>query len=147
MNKNYFEIIVGVLVVAITVIFFLSAKNTADVGVSAADSYQLQAKFLRIDGVEVGSDVRIAGIKIGSVSSVMLDNISYEAVVQISVLNQFKIPEDSYISIISTGLLGGKYIDIEPGISDEMLKDGEILTYTRSSVSIESLLSKFLFKQ
>jgi phospholipid/cholesterol/gamma-HCH transport system substrate-binding protein len=147
MNKNYFEIIVGFLVVAITIIFFLSARNTADVGVSSSESYQLQAKFLRIDGVEVGSDVRIAGIKVGSVAYVGLDSISYEAVIKISVLNQYKIPVDSYISIISSGLLGGKYVDIEPGISDEVLNNGETLTYTRSSVSIESLLSKFLFKK
>lgn len=146
MNKNYFEIIVGVLVVAVALIFFVSARNTADIGVSARDSYQLTAKFLRIDGIEVGSDVRIAGIKVGSVSEVSLDKQSYDAILKISVLNNYVIPDDSYISIISSGLLGGKYIDIEPGISDEFLADGETLAYTRSSVSIESLLSKFLFK-
>ena len=146
MNKNYFEIIVGLVVVVVALIFFLSARNTADVGVSARESYQLTAKFLRIDGIEVGSDVRIAGIKVGSVSEVSLDKQSYDAILEISILNNYAIPADSYISIISSSLLGGKYIDIEPGISDEFLVDGEAITYTRASVSIESLLSKFLFK-
>jgi len=146
MNKNYFEIIVGVVVVVVALIFFLSARNTADVGVSARESYQLTAKFLRIDGIEVGSDVRIAGIKVGSVFEVSLDKESYDAILEISILNNYAIPDDSYISIISSNLLGGKYIDIEPGISDEFLVDGEAITYTRASVSIESLLSKFLFK-
>ncbi len=147
MNKNYFEIIVGVLVVVVALAFFLSARNTADIGVSAKDSYQLTAKFLRIDGIEAGSDVRIAGIKVGSVSEVLLDSETYDAILKISILNNYAIPVDSYISIISSGLLGGKYIDIEPGISDEFLVDGETITYTRASISIESLLSKFMFKK
>ena len=146
MNKNYFETIIGILVVIVTVVFFLNARSTAELNVDKKNYYDLHARFLRIDGVDVGSDVRIAGIKIGSVTDLKLDGESYEAVLKITISDEYNIPEDSYISIISSGLLGGKYIDIEPGIADQFLKDGESLVYTRSSLSIESLLSKFLFK-
>lgn len=147
MNKNYFEIIIGVIVTVVTITFFLSARNTAEVNIGKQrSSYLLQANFGRIDGVEVGSDVRIAGIKVGSVSDLKLDNESYEAILQIAVSDDIKIPEDSYIAIISSGLLGGKYVDIEPGIEEVYLNEGDKFAYTRSSISLESLLSKFLFK-
>ncbi|MBT4990018.1 MAG: outer membrane lipid asymmetry maintenance protein MlaD [Rickettsiales bacterium] len=146
MNKNYFETIIGIIVVVITIMFFLNARNVAELTLAKNDSYQLQATFLSIDGVDIGSDVRISGIKIGSVTDIRLDSDSYDAILQVSISKEFNIPEDSYISIMSSGLLGGKYIDIEPGIADIFLQDGEDITYTRSSVSIENLLSKFLFK-
>ena len=90
--------------------------------------------------------LKFAGIKVGSATDLKLDRESYEAMLKITISNDYKVPEDSYIAIISSGLLGGKYVDIEPGIADILLQNGEYMAYTRSSVSIENLLSKFLFK-
>jgi phospholipid/cholesterol/gamma-HCH transport system substrate-binding protein len=146
MNRNYFETIVGAIVVITAIVFFINARSTAGVDVATNSAYKLSAKFLRIDGIEIGSDVRIAGIKVGSVTDLTLDNNSYEAVLQITIADKYKIPEDSYIAVISSGLLGDKYIDIETGMAEQYLKDGEAFIYTRASVSIEHLLSKFLFK-
>ncbi|MBL6785736.1 MAG: outer membrane lipid asymmetry maintenance protein MlaD [Rickettsiales bacterium] len=146
MNKNYFETIIGIIIVVLTIVFFVSARNTAEVSVETDNSYVLSASFIRIDGIEIGSDVRIAGIKIGSVIDVSLDEETYEALIKISLANKFQIPEDSYISIISSGLIGSKYIDIEPGISEVYLQNNESFAFSRSSLTIEGLLNKFILK-
>ena len=147
MTKNYFETLVGFLVVIVTLIFFLYVRNVTDVTADSKKFYNLNAKFLRIDGIDIGSDVRIAGIKIGTVTDLTLNAETYEANMDIAISQDIKIPDDSYIAVISSGLIGKKYIDIEPGISEEYLVENDNIIFTRSSVSIENLISKFLFKQ
>lgn len=137
-RAGIFETVVGVAVIAIAAMFLAYAYRTS--GQDAARSgYRLEAVFGRIDGVTIGSEVRIAGIKVGSVSASRLDPVTYEAKVQLSIASDVPVPEDSIAKVVSDGLLGGAHVSIEPGASDVMLKSGEQITLTQGSVDLLGL--------
>lgn len=146
MNKihNFFDFLVGtiVLVVAITflVISFKSSKISSDNG------YKILAKFDNADGINIGSDIKISGVKIGTIAEQNLDSDSFQAVLKFNIYNHIKIPSDSSAKIVSEGLLGSKYIAITPGGNDEFLKEGQEINFTQSSINFEELLGKFIFK-
>ena len=105
----------------------------------------INAEFGNVAGLKVGDDVLIAGIKVGEVSSNTLDSKSYLAVVKLNLQNNIFIPEDSVAKISSASLLGGQYVEIIPGASDEMLKDDETIYDTRDPVSLTDLLGQAVF--
>jgi phospholipid/cholesterol/gamma-HCH transport system substrate-binding protein len=142
-NNNYFEIIVGTFVLFCAIFFFITSFKSAKIG--TLDGYNLIAKFDNVDGISGGSDVKIAGVKIGKVVNQTLDEKDFRAVLHINIENQVKLPEDSSVKISSEGLLGSKYLSITPGGDDENLKDGGEIQYTQSSISFEDLLGKFIF--
>ncbi len=142
-NNNYFEIIVGTFVLFSAVFFlFNSFKNSK---VSAIQGYSLIAKFDNIDGLASGSDVKISGVKVGTVTEEFLDEKTFRAALKITVDDKIKLPSDSSAKVSSEGLLGSKYLSIEIGADDEILKDGEEIRFTQSSVNFEELLGKFIF--
>jgi phospholipid/cholesterol/gamma-HCH transport system substrate-binding protein len=145
MNKtsNYFEIIVGTFVLFCAIFFLFSSLRSTQV--SDAKGYRLIAKFDNIDGINSGSDVKISGVKVGTVEEQILDEKDFRAVLKINLNNSVKLPSDSSAKISSEGLLGSKYLSISPGGDDENLKDGEEIQFTQSSVSFEDLLGKFIF--
>ena len=145
MKKSLLETLVGFSVILIAIGFFVFARNQANV-TSHIDSYQLTAKFSKIDGITVGSDVRVSGIKIGTVTDEDLDLNSYEAVISLNIDNEVKIPTDSIASIVSSGFFGKKYVAIDPGANDEFISDKGTIIYTQSSVNLETLIGKFMFK-
>jgi phospholipid/cholesterol/gamma-HCH transport system substrate-binding protein len=102
------------------------------------------AKFRKAEGVSVGGDVRIAGVKVGSITGMALDPKTYQARVTMSVNMDVRLPDDSLAKITSSSLLGDSYIAIDPGGSDLMLEAGDELTYTQSSVSFGDMLGKFI---
>lgn len=144
MKQNYFETILGAVVLFVAGIFLYIAYT-----MSAPDllsgGYELKAKFNHIDGISMGNDIRIAGVKVGSVQKIHLDEKTYEAVVTFRLKNSLHIPEDSSAEILSDGLMGGKFINITPGGAKETLKPSEMIDKTQSSVGLEQLLSKFMF--
>lgn len=142
-NNNYFEIIVGTFVLACA-IFFLSYSMKGS-QIKNADSYELIAKFDSIDGIAIGSDVKISGVKIGTVTEQFLDKESYRAALKIAIDSDVQLPSDSSAKIASEGLLGSKFLSIEIGADSEMLKTGEEIEFTQSSVNLEDLLGKFIF--
>lgn len=147
MNKNLIETLTGafVLIIAGWFLLFFMEHNT---GVSISkDHYSLIAKFEQADGITVGTPVRIGGVKVGVVVSESLDPKTYFAVVEISLNKDIQIPEDSIAKISSEGLVGGKYFAISPGADDEMLKPGEEIKYTQSSISLETLIGKMIFSK
>lgn len=137
------EVLVGAIVLIVAAGFLGYAL--AHSGRSAGSGYDLSARFDHIDGLGVGSDVRLAGVKIGTVTSEQIDPKSFEAVVNFSVRNDIRLPKDSAAIITSESLLGGKYISLQAGADDEMLQAGQRITITQGSVSIEELLGKFIF--
>lgn len=142
-NNNYFEIIVGTFVLFCAVFFLLNSLNGSQVNTS--DSYNLIAKFDNIDGIASGSDVKISGVKVGTVENQFLDEKSYRATLKILINSSVKLPADSSAKISSEGLLGSKFLSIEIGADEEMLKEGEEIQFTQSSVNFEDLLGKFIF--
>ncbi len=142
-HSNYFEIIVGTFVLACAAIFFFNSFKSAKIKTSGG--YNLVAKFDNVGGVEAGSDVKIAGVKIGIVENNLLDKETYRAVTTLIVNNDVKLPTDSSAKIVSSGLIGDKFLEITPGADEEFLKNGDELRFTQSSVNFEQLLGKFMF--
>lgn len=145
MNKhnNYFEIIVGTFVLLAAIFFLTSSYKSAKIG--ASEGYEVIAKFDNIDGISNGSDVKISGVKIGTISDQFLDEKDFRATLKILVNKDIKIPTDSSAKISSEGLLGSKYLSITPGGDDESLAAGAEILFTQSSVNFEDLLGKFIF--
>ncbi|HCR86453.1 MAG TPA: outer membrane lipid asymmetry maintenance protein MlaD [Alphaproteobacteria bacterium] len=143
MTKNYFETFVGFSVIFIAIYFILFAMNNT--GTKNNYGYSLNITFDRVDGLAVGSDVKISGLKVGTVTEASIDAKTYLAKIIINIRDDVKIPADSTAEIISSGLLGDKYIALVPGGDDEYLKNGDKISFSQSSISIESLISKFMF--
>jgi len=111
---------------------------------SAKSGYHVTAEFDDIGDLKVGSSVTMAGVRIGDVSAIRFDSKAYKAVVAMRINPQFnQIPQDSYASIQTQGLLGGKYVGISPGGADEYLKDGSNIDQTQSAIVLESVVNKF----
>jgi phospholipid/cholesterol/gamma-HCH transport system substrate-binding protein len=142
-RRNAAEIATGAVVLVVAAGFL--AYAVAHSGRSAAGGYTLHASFDHIDGLPVGSDVRMAGVKIGSISAEVIDPKTYLANVAFTVADNIRLPKDSSAEITSESLLGGKYLSISPGGDEQMLADGGTVTITQSSVSLEQLLGKFIF--
>ncbi len=143
MNRNFLETVLGavVLVVAIGFLYYAYQNNKGAEG----GSYALLAQFDRIDGLDNGADVRIGGIKVGSVTEQALDPASYRAQVRFTVQDDVELPLDSSAAIMSDGLLGGKYLSIEPGGDIDMLEQGDEVTLTQSSVRLEDLIGQLIY--
>lgn len=144
MQRNAIEPILGALVLVAAVAFLVFAYNKAGQR-SFAGGYPLTARFSSIDGLDTGSDVRIGGVKVGQVTDITIDPNSYLAMVKLSVDPQIKLPVDSVASVSTEGLLGGKYVGLLPGSSDDMLKPGALITHTEAAVSLESLIGQFMY--
>jgi|TARA_B000000477_G_scaffold48214_1_gene40702 phospholipid/cholesterol/gamma-HCH transport system substrate-binding protein len=143
MKSNTFEAIVGAFVIFLSVVFLFFGFSTMKL--QNSDNYNISALFNRIDGIKIGSDIRMSGIKIGTVASQELDNSSFEAKVLMSIDSKILIPEDSSAKITSDGLLGGNYISIEPGGSDIYLLNNEEIFFTQGSVDLIGLVGEALF--
>ena len=143
MSRNLVETLLGAAVLAVALGFLAWAYGRSDAG--DPGGYTLRAKFDRIDGLDAGGDVRISGIKVGQVLGQELDAATYRAQVTFSVRNGVELPADSSAAIVSSGLLGGKYLSIVPGGDDRLLKDGEEITLTQSSVNLEDLIGRYIF--
>lgn len=141
MQGNFVETLIGVAVVAVAALFFYYATSTTGSG-PAAGGYELIAKFDRVDGVSVGSDVKLSGIKVGAVAGQELDQTTYRARLRLTIQAGVKVPDDSAIKITNEGLLGGSYLSIAPGGSDVMLKPGEEFASTQGAVDLIGLLSR-----
>jgi phospholipid/cholesterol/gamma-HCH transport system substrate-binding protein len=139
MNRSaVFETFVGVIVVAVAAFFMVYAYGVSGKRLGG-DHYRVDAVFGRVDGITIGSEVRIAGVKIGSVSSHRLNLQTYEADIQMAIDRGVPIPEDSVAKIVTDGLLGGAHVAIEPGASEDMLREGDKITMTQGSVDLLGL--------
>ncbi|HAH08945.1 MAG TPA: outer membrane lipid asymmetry maintenance protein MlaD [Alphaproteobacteria bacterium] len=139
MQGNLVETLIGLAVIVIAAAFFYYAAATT--GSADRGGYELVARFDRVDGISVGSDVRVSGIKVGTVAAQELDN-QYRARVKLTIRDQVQIPDDSSIKITSESLLGGSYLSISPGGSDVMLKPGNEFGSTQGAIDIIGLLSR-----
>ena len=145
MGKNLAETLIGIVVLAGAAIFLSFAYSKG--GLKTVDGYKVVGKFDRVDGLAEGSDVRMSGIKIGTVVSQRLDAKTYLAVLTMNVKNDIKLPRDSSIKIVADGLLGDKYLSITPGAEDEMISPGGELFHTQGSVDFLSLMGRMIFSQ
>ena len=143
MRGNVIETVMGAVVLVVAAVFLFFAYSTSQF--RSVSGYEVTANFERIDGIKEGSDVRIGGIKIGSIVSATLDPKTFLADVHISVDPSIKLPDDTVAEIVSAGLLGDKYLSLVPGGSEKDIPPGGRIKYTQSSVSIEHLVGQMMF--
>lgn len=143
MSSNLVESLIGAVVLLVAGWFLVFAYERTDMG--AGNGYTLTARFDRIDGIGVGSDVRMAGIKVGTVTDSRLDAQTFQAVVTLSLDDEVELPSDTAIAITAEGLLGGTYMNLLPGGMDDVLQDGDEISETQDAVDLLGLIGKFIY--
>jgi phospholipid/cholesterol/gamma-HCH transport system substrate-binding protein len=143
MANNAIETVMGAVVLAVAGGFLYFAYDKSNV--KPVDGYTLTAGFSNISGIAPGSAVRIGGIKVGVIENLTLDATSYQAIATLRIEDRVKLPRDSSAAIQSTGLIGEKFLAIEPGGEEDLLKTGDKIAFTQPSVSLEEMIGKFVF--
>jgi phospholipid/cholesterol/gamma-HCH transport system substrate-binding protein len=144
MHRNIVETVIGAVVLAVALLFLGFAYSSANFGGNSS-GYLLEARFQRADGIVVGGDVRVSGVKVGQVESIALDTRTYEAKLMLRIDPAFVFPDDTVAIISSDGLLGGKTVSLSPGGSPDLLADSDVIQYTQSTPSLEQLLGQVIF--
>ncbi len=143
MQRNVIETVLGGVVIIVAAGFLTFAYKTIDI--APRTGYEITASFQKIDGLQTGSPVRISGVTVGQVLSFTLDPETYSAVVRMNIDDGVKIPTDTAAVIASEGLLNGKFLSLEPGGDEEILKPGGKIQYTQSTPGLEQLLGQVIF--
>jgi phospholipid/cholesterol/gamma-HCH transport system substrate-binding protein len=139
------ETVMGAVVLVVAALFLFLAYSTSQV--RAVQGYQVTAQFDSVSGIHDGSDVRIAGVKVGSVVAETLDPKTYLADVRMSIDPAYKLPDDTVAEILSAGLLGDKFMALVPGGSEQTIPPGGRIKFTQSPVSLENLIGQMMFSQ
>ena len=143
MNRTLFETVIGALVLLVAFGFLIFAMDNSQVG--RVSGYEVRAKFSKVDGVAVGGDVKISGIKVGTIRNIQLDPKKYNAEISMEINQDVKLPKDTFARIDSEGLLGGRYLTLVPGADDKFMKNGDLVAYTQPPVDLVDLLGRFVF--
>jgi phospholipid/cholesterol/gamma-HCH transport system substrate-binding protein len=143
------EILVGAFMAAgFVALFFLAMKVSNLSAETTGEGYPLIARFDNVGSLKARAAVTMAGVRLGRVQSIRFDKSTYEAVVTLSIDNQYNtIPVDTFASIYTQGLLGEQYIGLSPGGSEEYLHPGDELTHTQSALVLEQLIGQYMFKK
>jgi len=143
MSENRAEIVVGAAVIAVAIGFLGYAASSVG-ATQSSRGYDLTASFRSAEGIGVGTDVRLAGVKIGSVTGIDLNPETFRADATLSIRNAVELPDDSSVLVASEGLLGGNFVEIQPGGSPFNYEPGAEIFNTQGAISLIELLSKFV---
>jgi phospholipid/cholesterol/gamma-HCH transport system substrate-binding protein len=143
MRRNIIETIMGAAVLLVAVGFVVFAFSAT--GVGSVDGYRVTARFDNAQGVNPGTDVRMAGVKIGAVVEQDLNPNTYFAEVTMAIQDDVRLPRDTSARIVPEGLLGGNYVNLEPGGAEETIPDGGQIQYTQGAVNLIDLIGRFMF--
>ena len=143
MRRNIIETVMGAVVLLVATVFVVVAFQTSDV--TTASGYEVKANFDDASGLSSGTEVRMAGVKIGSVVEQGLDPVTYQATVTMNIDEAIKLPLDTSARIIPDGLLGGNFIALEPGGEEDNIPPGGSITFTQGSINVVDLLGRFIF--
>ncbi|CAD6872928.1 outer membrane lipid asymmetry maintenance protein MlaD [Methylomonas fluvii] len=143
------DTLVGFFVASgISALFYMALQVSNLGSYSSDDSYTVIAHFQNSGGLKVKSPVSVAGVRIGRVSAIRLDKDSHESVVEMRIESQYNnLPSDSGVSIYTAGLLGEQYVSLDPGSSDEYLKDKSTIDITSSAIVLEEMIGKFMLNK
>lgn len=144
MRRSIVETLLGALVLGVAAVFLVFALRAAEVG-SDSGGYPVTARFLSIGGLEVGSDVRISGVKVGTVVERRLDMTAFEAVVTLALAPGVRLPADTTAIITSDGLIGGKYLRLVPGLAADRIPPGGAIANVRDYKALEDTVSEIIF--
>jgi phospholipid/cholesterol/gamma-HCH transport system substrate-binding protein len=145
MSRNAVETVMGAVVLVVAAVFLYFAYTTSQV--QAGGGYDLTARFDRIDGIRAGTDVRISGVKVGTVVSQTLDPKTFLAIVVLNIDTKVKLPKDTVAHITSSSLLGDNYVLLEPGNEDAIIPPGGVIERTQPPMNLEQLIGQYLFSQ
>lgn len=143
MGRNAIETVLGAVVILVAGMFVFFAYNTAQV--KAVNGYAVNASFYKVGGLTTGSDVRINGIKVGTVTARHLDPDTYDAVVEMSITSDVKLPTDTVAAIGSEGILGGMYVRLQPGQDESFIESGGSISKTQDFRSLEDQVGEIIF--
>ncbi len=143
MGKNAIETVMGAVVLMVAGMFLFFAYSSAEV--KSVRGYEVSAAFYKIGGLNKGGDVRISGIMVGTVTEQGLDPDTFDAVIKMSILPNVKLPVDTVASIASEGMLGGKYVRLEPGNAKTYIEEGGAITKTKDFRSLEDQVGEIIF--
>lgn len=145
MQKINIQLITGIFVMLGIATFTYQAVTIGGASFRGRPGYTLNARFDNISGLREGAIVEAAGVRVGTVSGITLDAENYQAIVSLRIDEGVPVQEDAIVSIRTQGIIGEKYIKISPGGFDELLTDGMEITETESAISLEELVSKYIF--
>jgi phospholipid/cholesterol/gamma-HCH transport system substrate-binding protein len=143
MRANLIEVVMGAVVIVVAVLFISFAYSSSQL--QPVQGYGISAKFDRIDGIIRGSDVKMSGVKVGTITDITLDPETYLAIVTLTLNSNVHIPTDTSAEIVGDGLLGSKFLALVPGGDEQMIPEGGEIKHTQSSVSLEGLIGKFIY--
>jgi phospholipid/cholesterol/gamma-HCH transport system substrate-binding protein len=144
MKRNIIETVLGAVVLLVAIGFLFFAFRSTGL-TSAASGYEVIGAFDDASGLVPGAEVRMSGVKIGTVLSQSLDAETFDANVVMSIDDSIRLPTDTSARIISDGLLGGNYVSLEPGADEETIDSGGRLLYTQGAINVVDLLGRFIF--
>lgn len=144
MAESSTEVMVGGAVLAVAAAFVFYVSNGSGLNDGGDGSYELTASFRSVQGIAVGTDVKLAGVKVGTITDLELNPLTFRADARFTMRDGLELPDDSAILVSSEGLLGGNFIEIIPGGSPINLAPGEEILDTQGSVSLVNLLMKFV---
>lgn len=148
MSRKLLDLWVGFFVVlGFAALLFLALRVGNVSSANFADTYQLTAKFDNIGGLKVRGPVKSAGVVVGRVTEIRFDPKTYEAVATLTIDSRYRFPKDTFVSILTAGLLGEQYIGLDAGGDEKMLSPGDVITKTQSAVVLEKLISQFMFNK
>jgi len=147
MKKMNLEMIVGLFLLTGFASFSFIAIKMGDISLFMKDSYPVSARFVSISGLKEGAVVELAGVKVGKVSGIALDAGDYEAVVHLDISKAVRLSDDSIASIRTAGIIGDRFIKLTPGGSEDYLGPGDEIQETESAISLEELVSKYIFEK
>ena len=140
-RSNATETLVGAAVVALALVFAVLAYYRT--GSGAPSGYEVNARLAKADGLAVGTEVRLSGIKVGSVSGLVLDPKTFLVTVQMDIRNDVKLPTDSSILVTQAGFLGGQYLSITPGGDEQNMAAGAFFESAQGSIDLMNLVGRF----
>jgi len=142
-KRSLVETAIGALVIVVAAVFLFETYQ--DRNKSGVGGYEIRAQFVSVGSLTPGSDVRIGGVKVGSVTDLSLDLVDFWAVATMTIDGAVKLPEDTEVTIVSDGLLGGRYVSLRPGGAKQILAAGGMLTKVRDAATIEDLLARAIW--
>lgn len=146
LNKRIIEILVGLFMIAgIVALFVLAFKASGFSKYSSGNAFHITATFDNIGDLKVRAPVTVAGVRIGEVNDINLDEHTFKARVSMLIDKQQYLPNDSSAAILTAGLIGANYIQITPGYSDQMIKQGEEITETHPAIILEDLIGQVIY--
>ena len=145
MRRNMIETVMGGVVLLVAVAFIVFAFRSTSIGDTSGGGYKVFVEFSDASGLTIGTDVRMAGVKIGTVVNQKLNPDTYFAEVVLGLNESIRLPSDTSARIIPDGLLGGNYVALEPGGAEDYIVDGGQIEYSQGSINVVDLLGRFIF--